>query len=192
MYFFFSSRRRHTRCGRDWSSDVCSSDLLGPLSSYQLVSDEAVGDQHTLRFDVHFVGNIRAEIEFWVEHTGPRLGVFSGWQFSRSPIGVLEATPLHAADFEVNGVAVSSAEGPNTPTRFQVLTPGIYSLTHESKYLEAARTTFLAENSAWVTEASLNIQASQAFVDQVNTELAAYLDECATQQVLMPTEIGRA
>src|SRR5205809_5713870 len=27
--FFFSSRRRHTRCSRDWSSDVCSSDLRG-------------------------------------------------------------------------------------------------------------------------------------------------------------------
>src|SRR5690554_6321638 len=26
--FFFSSRRRHTSCGRDWSSDVYSSDLL--------------------------------------------------------------------------------------------------------------------------------------------------------------------
>src|SRR5205809_852304 len=26
--FFFSSRRRHTRCSRDWSSDVCSSDLI--------------------------------------------------------------------------------------------------------------------------------------------------------------------
>src|SRR5437899_12852249 len=26
--FFFSSRRRHTRCLSDWSSDVCSSDLL--------------------------------------------------------------------------------------------------------------------------------------------------------------------
>ena len=26
--FFFSSRRRHTRLVRDWSSDVCSSDLL--------------------------------------------------------------------------------------------------------------------------------------------------------------------
>src|SRR5687768_17792787 len=25
--FFFSSRRRHTRCSRDWNSDVCSSDL---------------------------------------------------------------------------------------------------------------------------------------------------------------------
>src|SRR6266550_9120225 len=27
-FFFFSSRRRHTRCSRDWSSDVCSSDLV--------------------------------------------------------------------------------------------------------------------------------------------------------------------
>src|SRR5436853_2936226 len=27
-FFFFSSRRRHTRCLSDWSSDVCSSDLL--------------------------------------------------------------------------------------------------------------------------------------------------------------------
>src|SRR5206468_8472561 len=26
-FFFFSSRRRHTRSDRDWSSDVCSSDL---------------------------------------------------------------------------------------------------------------------------------------------------------------------
>src|SRR5439155_7973996 len=28
FFFFFSSRRRHTRWPRDWSSDVCSSDLL--------------------------------------------------------------------------------------------------------------------------------------------------------------------
>src|SRR5256884_1943696 len=29
-FFFFSSRRRHTRCSREWSSDVCSSDLVEP------------------------------------------------------------------------------------------------------------------------------------------------------------------
>src|SRR5256884_4376005 len=28
VFFFFSSRRRHTRCSRDWSSDVCSYDLF--------------------------------------------------------------------------------------------------------------------------------------------------------------------
>src|SRR6266542_1054050 len=32
LVFFFSSRRRHTRCYRDWSSDVCSSDLDGLLA----------------------------------------------------------------------------------------------------------------------------------------------------------------
>src|SRR5258707_6583704 len=30
VFFFFSSRRRHTRYWRDWSSDVCSSDLIVP------------------------------------------------------------------------------------------------------------------------------------------------------------------
>src|SRR5690606_39780702 len=30
VHFFFSSRRRHTRFSRDWSSDVCSSDLGAP------------------------------------------------------------------------------------------------------------------------------------------------------------------
>src|SRR6266511_1053914 len=30
LFFFFSSRRRHTRFSRDWSSDVCSSDLVLP------------------------------------------------------------------------------------------------------------------------------------------------------------------
>src|SRR2546429_988333 len=33
MLFFFPSRRRHTRCSRDWSSDVCSSDLGGAGST---------------------------------------------------------------------------------------------------------------------------------------------------------------
>src|SRR6266511_4886210 len=33
LFFFFSSRRRHTRFSRDWSSDVCSSDLARRLRS---------------------------------------------------------------------------------------------------------------------------------------------------------------
>src|SRR6267378_3822869 len=37
-WFFFSSRRRHTRSLRDWSSDVCSSDLPRPATPLALVS----------------------------------------------------------------------------------------------------------------------------------------------------------
>src|SRR3989454_4550256 len=39
QYFFFSSRRRHTRLQGDWSSDVCSSDLSAKLSSGSLAED---------------------------------------------------------------------------------------------------------------------------------------------------------
>src|SRR2546429_684499 len=40
-FFFFSSRRRHTRCSRDWSSDVCSSDLIAPATA------QTAARQHT-------------------------------------------------------------------------------------------------------------------------------------------------
>src|SRR5699024_11980071 len=42
FYFFFSSRRRHTRSKRDWSSDVCSSDLQSfTHTAYQIVPYES-------------------------------------------------------------------------------------------------------------------------------------------------------
>src|SRR6266850_6161881 len=34
VFFFFSSRRRHTRLQGDWSSDVCSSDLAAALEAF--------------------------------------------------------------------------------------------------------------------------------------------------------------
>src|SRR5205814_3144192 len=40
---FFSSRRRHTRCLSDWSSDVCSSDLLPAARPLTEVSGRAAG-----------------------------------------------------------------------------------------------------------------------------------------------------
>src|SRR5699024_12064978 len=53
LCFFFSSRRRHTRSKRDWSSDVCSSDLSAgvsgcyypdPLGALLLLALPAPGD----------------------------------------------------------------------------------------------------------------------------------------------------
>src|SRR5207249_9600020 len=38
-YFFFSSRRRHTRSKRDWSSDVCSSDLSTNVANRSFYAD---------------------------------------------------------------------------------------------------------------------------------------------------------
>src|SRR5687768_4457457 len=40
FFFFFSSRRRHTRCSRDWSSDVCSSDLRRACALAQMFTSQ--------------------------------------------------------------------------------------------------------------------------------------------------------
>src|SRR5216683_6874389 len=55
FFFFFSSRRRHTRSDRDWSSDVCSSDLtlftiaqdLTKMQVYASTDESDVGVIHT-------------------------------------------------------------------------------------------------------------------------------------------------
>src|SRR5699024_12151248 len=47
-FFFFSSRRRHTRSKRDWSSDVCSSDLPFHLDSRGLLPQK-LHSQHQNR-----------------------------------------------------------------------------------------------------------------------------------------------
>src|SRR5699024_6285239 len=50
--FFFSSRRRHTRSKRDWSSDVCSSDLERMvLESHQHVAAGHSGERHRCAAD---------------------------------------------------------------------------------------------------------------------------------------------
>src|SRR6478672_7295951 len=59
FFFFFSSRRRHTRSDRDWSSDVCSSDLQGEVKAQVeqtcVVTLEPVGNAIDEEVDLLFV-----------------------------------------------------------------------------------------------------------------------------------------
>src|SRR5207249_5229325 len=55
IVFFFSSRRRHTRSKRDWSSDVCSSDLVKnasiPWSNAPVLGQERIGSTLSIAVD---------------------------------------------------------------------------------------------------------------------------------------------
>src|SRR2546422_7940541 len=53
MFFFFSSRRRHTRCSRDWSSDVCSSDLSTITASCRASASSNGQKKYSLRFPLN-------------------------------------------------------------------------------------------------------------------------------------------
>src|SRR5438105_10233069 len=58
IFFFFSSRRRHTRSTRDWSSDVCSSDL-NKLSKIRYIANglKVIHSKGFIHKDLHS-GNI--------------------------------------------------------------------------------------------------------------------------------------
>src|SRR6266498_4891083 len=64
FFFFFSSRRRHTRCGRDWSSDVCSSDLLAGI--VQPLSGEYAGRREVLE-QVRFSSGYGVELGLLID-----------------------------------------------------------------------------------------------------------------------------
>src|SRR5690606_40637121 len=66
--FFFSSRRRHTRFSRDWSSDVCSSDLFINKLAYSLRFP--LTRWHLAEFDDPRRGDI---VVFISPHDGKRL-----------------------------------------------------------------------------------------------------------------------
>src|SRR5439155_3045281 len=55
--FFFSSRRRHTRWPRDWSSDVCSSDLVDPRAEWAQIYRETWRIQREYFYDSKMHGN---------------------------------------------------------------------------------------------------------------------------------------
>src|SRR2546429_7108200 len=59
LIFFFSSRRRHTRCSRDWSSDVCSSDLLQGLHAALLAGGFLERGLERSRLRMQLIGDLR-------------------------------------------------------------------------------------------------------------------------------------
>src|SRR5690606_40606854 len=86
-FFFFSSRRRHTRFSRDWSSDVCSSDLdLGDrqltLTAFPIAhtsTDITVFDSKTQTL---WTGDL-----LFVERTPSIDGDIKGWRSEERRVG---------------------------------------------------------------------------------------------------------
>src|SRR5690606_39780328 len=79
MLCFFSSRRRHTRFSRDWSSDVCSSDLWFLSGAYARLKNVQLG--YTLSKDQVAklpVNRIRLYVSAEDILTISKLGVFKG------------------------------------------------------------------------------------------------------------------
>src|SRR5699024_11663881 len=107
--FFFSSRRRHTRSKRDWSSDVCSSDLgwSAGWMGYPLGGEVPVTGSNP----------IDGELNGWVQ-------LFQGGRIYRSP--VLEGFQVAS----INGLILDrwlELGGPNSELGFPIADEAVAS-----------------------------------------------------------------
>src|SRR2546430_12608334 len=102
-FFFFSSRRRHTRFDCDWSSDVCSSDLCALLVLCRAPPQPAQNSNYRTAFVFAIVGNLAL------------IGVLCGlwWRSAQHKEG---AMPVQANDMSQNSNSASAREsGPTAP-----------------------------------------------------------------------------
>src|SRR5205814_9975244 len=118
---FFSSRRRHTRCLSDWSSDVCSSDLILGLPRVTMQPVAGAHCELTGILMIHKAlakgGNPRKYILIpdSAHGTNPASAAFAGYEVKElksSPRGTLDPSTLEAAVTE--DVAALMITVPNT------------------------------------------------------------------------------
>jgi hypothetical protein len=170
----------------DSSSELLSAAAVPDLSDLQLVSDDTDAQGiHRVIYSFTSAGK-SGESTFSVRPQGTLLALFPTWSFESSPLGVLQALPQHGTAFTVNGVPVTAPEQ-DKPAPYLVFAPGTYELAGKSLYLEAAPIKVTASQPGAAVIGTLNLQPTDEFLAQVKKELTKYLDDCATQTVLLPT-----
>ena len=175
-----------TGAAGDASDELLVAAAMGDLSDISLTGDsvDAQGT-HTVMYS-YLAGGVTGTSTFRVVHKGTLLGLFSTWGFETSPLGVIQLTVEHDSQFTANGVTLQSPT-PNEPAPYLVFAPGTYDISHASTWLQAKKLPVTVTEPAAAVRAQLDIEANAAFGKQVQKEVDAYLDDCATQTVLLPT-----
>jgi len=171
--------------------------VLGSLTDIELVSDEAgTGESshiHTVTYAFAVDGQ-KSEMAFTVERVGNVAGVFDTWGFVTSPLAVLRVNVLHDATFTVNGLTLDTRAhaAEDAPVSFSnqaaylAFAPTLYTVSHESVLLTAAEQAVPVVASGAV-DIAVDAAPNETFTGQVQAKLDEYLDECATQEVLLPS-----
>src|SRR5690349_23956177 len=121
FFFFFSSRRRHTRSLRDWSSDVCSSDLVldvrGEREARLLEHADPLAEVERLPL----VHHVERAVE-GVVLVAPEGGGDVARRVQRRPVLLAEEARRHAVGLEVDDLGALALD--DEPLRLQHLDRG--------------------------------------------------------------------
>lgn len=171
----------------DGERDLLVREAMGELTDVEITADRTAADGTHFVTAQYVAGGEPGTTEFAVRREGTVFGLFNGWAFDQSPLSVLELTVQHDDQFAANGLDLIAAAGQDAVSDYLAFTPSAIVLTHETQYLTAEPVLAEIAVPGTAVGATLDVQANQAFVDEVQRQVDDFLTDCTTQRVLLPT-----
>ncbi|TPW95976.1 hypothetical protein FJ656_34245, partial [Schumannella luteola] len=160
--------------------------LLDPLAltqfDWSIEGDDETAGVHTVIVAFSGAGT-SGRTHLTVERVGTRFGLFPEWGFADSPVTALTLTTTGDTRVSVGRLPLDVADG--GPVVFAALSPGVYTVAHDSEYLTADPVTVAATGSP--ASVAVAVEPDDAFVAAAQDAMEADLTACTTQQVLFPT-----
>ncbi len=164
---------------------LLSREAMGELSDIRVTDDDvdAAGIHHVV---VEYqAGDIPGTTEFEVRRDGTLFGLFNGWAFAQSPLATVQITVQHERIFTANGIDVVAEQDVAAP--YLVFAPSTIELSYDSEYYHADPVLVQVSEPGGTVDAAVDLQATEAFVAEVQSQVDEYLDACTTQPVLLPS-----
>lgn len=173
---------------------------LSTLTDIARVEEREVGDETAVTMSYR-AGGVEGRSTFLVERDG-WTGPMPAWRFAQSPLAAIEADIEGSRAFAVNGFPIDkrqvvepvtaeegdeAAEGGIVSVPLLVLTPGIYAFSIDTAVAHADGSRVLADVPMKNVPLIVRAEPTPEFTEAVQTEVNAFLDDCATQRVLQPT-----
>ena len=159
---------------------------LGGLDDVREVSELPLGDGTRTVTLAYTLDGVAGESQFVVREAGKRFLFFDQWSFEQKPTATIDVTPRNDPRFEVDGREVTTTSGDVT-TRFTVLAPSRFELSHDSTYLHADPVEVSASAVGSTTAVAVDVEPRASFAAVLQKQLDRQLDEsCVTQKVLLP------
>lgn len=111
---------------------------------------------------------------------------FNTWKISPATLPVVQVSVVNAERARINGIDVAMPSGKNS---FAVFYPGNYTTSYESLLFAApAQQRKVTSSGSRVAAVALNTAPTPNLVEKISSTIKGYLDNCAKQPVLMPTD----
>jgi hypothetical protein len=172
---------------RNSDTDMLTDSALGSITDIHFVKETSTSGGNRRVTFAYRLADRGYQTQFTVAPNGTRLGLFSRWKFVQSPLATVSVTVQHESDFTVNALSDTTGNPNGTAKSFVVFSPGLYVFDHESTYLSATDIPLAVSEVGELDQVTIEVHANSEFVIAGIDAVDAFLDECATQQVLMPT-----